>query len=187
MVLIENYCAQTDESGSSNIAILNQIGAVVTNEDENIKFTFRQFAYTEIIDSGTELTIRTHSNNGSFLIVNSELILHFDIKCSLRLGTFPGCPPSLLPESRQSGVVTSSNFDWSASWAIETQMTADQAIELTQDGILLSEKPKTDVLLDTETVQSESWKAAESGSGNTSGDILDKQALFIIFLFSSLF
>ena len=70
---------------------------------------------------------------------------------------------------------------------IETEMTADQAIELTQDGILLNEKPKTDVLLDMETVQSESWTVSESGSENTSRDILNKKTLFIFFLISFLF
>lgn len=46
LVLIENYCARTGDQ------ILDQIGTSVTNEVENIKFTFRQFAFTEIIDGG---------------------------------------------------------------------------------------------------------------------------------------
>ena len=46
LVLIENYCARTGDQ------ILDQIGTSVTNDVENIKFTFRQFAFTEIIDEG---------------------------------------------------------------------------------------------------------------------------------------
>ena len=46
LVLIENYCARSGDQ------ILDQIGTSVTNDVGNIKFTFRQFAFTEIIDEG---------------------------------------------------------------------------------------------------------------------------------------
>ena len=111
-----------------------------------------------------------------------ELILHFDIKCSLRLGSFPGCPPTSrslpLLESRQSGVVASSNFDWSASWVIETEMSADQAIELAQDGILLN----TEVLLDTESPELD-----RNRTGNGASIIPETKIIFILFCISTLF
>ena len=124
----------------------------------------------------------TRSAEPGIQLKNSELILHFDIKCSLRLGSFPGCPPtsrSLLPlKSRQSGVVASSSFDWSASWVIETEISADQAIKLTQDGILLN----TEVLLDTESPELD-----RNRTGNGTSIILETKIIFILFLISSLF
>ena len=52
LVLIENYCARSGDSSDTTARILDQIRTSVTNEDENINFTFRQFAFTEIIDKG---------------------------------------------------------------------------------------------------------------------------------------
>ena len=122
-------------------------------------------------------------------IKNSELMLHFDIKCSLRLGSFPGCSPtsrSIPPlKSRQSGVVASSNFDWSASWVIETEMSADQAIELTQDGILLNEQT-TEFLLETEANQSQP-EMDRNRTGNGASITLETKIIFILFFISTLF
>ena len=91
--------------------------------------------------------------------------LSFSIQCSLRLGTFPGCQPDVnsrtvaTPEARQlSGVITTSNYNWSDTWTIETpDMTIEEAIELTQDGVLLYNNssnlkypiPDSEVILDT--------------------------------------
>ena len=186
LLLIENYCARTVDSSATSAAILEQIGTVVTNEDENIKFSFKQFAFTEIIENG-KTSVRVSMFKNVYCL---ELLLHFDIKCSLRLGTFPGCPSASRlqspPESRlsrQSGVVASSNFDWSATWVIETEMTADEAIKLTQDGILLNEKDET--LLDTETIHSQLpvW----NGTDNRAGNIFATETLAAIMLISSLF
>ena len=116
-------------------------------------------------------------------------MLHFDIKCSLRLGSFPGCPPtsrSLPPlKSRQSGVVASSNFDWSASWLIETEMSADQAIGLAQDGILLNEQT-TEFSLETEANQSQP-EMDRNRTGNGASIILETKIIFILFCISTLF
>ena len=123
-------------------------------------------------------------------IKNLELMLHFDIKCSLRLGSFPGCSPTsrslpTLKYPRQSGVVASSNFDWSASWVIETEMSADQAIELTQDGILLNEQT-TEFLLETEANQSQP-EMDRNRTGNGASIILETKIIFILFFISTLF
>ena len=115
-------------------------------------------------------------------------MLHFDIKCSLRLGSFPGCSPtsrSLPLKLRQSGVVASSNFDWSASWVIETEMSADQAIELTQDGILLNEQT-AEFLLETEANQSQP-EMDRNRTGNGASIILETKIIFILFFISTLF
>ena len=111
--------------------------------------------------------------------LNSELILNFDIKCSLRLGSFPGCPPTsrslAAHQSRQ--VVASSNFDWSASWVIETEMSADQAAELTQDGIIFNE---LDQPLDQPVVD-------RNRTGNGAWNILETKIILTFILISSLF
>ena len=52
LVLIENYCARTVETGDTTSAVLDQIRTSVTQEDGNINFTFRQFAFAEIVDEG---------------------------------------------------------------------------------------------------------------------------------------
>ena len=55
LVLIENYCARTGDISDTTSTILDQIGTLVDNNDGNIKFTFRQFAFTEIIEEGKSL------------------------------------------------------------------------------------------------------------------------------------
>ena len=184
MVLIENYCARTGDQ------ILDQIGTSVTNEVENIKFTFRQFAFTEIIDGGefslvlmvVPSVLRTMYQGPQIQKkYNSELILNFDIKCSLRLGSFPGCPPTsrslAAHQSRQ--VVASSNFDWSASWVIETEISADQAAKLTQDGIIFNE-----VIMDQPLDQP---VVDRNRTGNGAWNILETKIFLTFILISSLF
>ena len=115
------------------------------------------------------------------LKLNSELILNFDIKCSLRLGSFPGCPPTsrslAAHQSRQ--VVASSNFDWSASWVIETEMSADQAAKLTQDGIIFNE-----VIIDQPLDQP---VVDRNRTGNGAWNILETKIILTFILISSLF
>jgi len=69
LVLVENYCARTGESTDTIASILDQIGTSVTTEDENIKLTFRQFAFTEIIDNG-KCGFRVAQNRYSGLPIN---------------------------------------------------------------------------------------------------------------------
>ena len=116
-------------------------------------------------------------------IKNSELILHFDIKCSLRLGSFPGCPTTSRslprPKSRQLGIIASTNFDWSDSWVIHSNMSAEQAVEITQDGIVLNE-------LASEMLDEQPTEPTQA-TGNNSMTENGSWNIFIIILISSLF